>query len=130
MTPKDSLHHLRAEHEGALLVADALLNATAQTAPCLVEAFLEFFDDFSWEHLVSEEAQLLPTVDRVDPALAERVRAEHEQLRAEARLLRAGEPDAQRLQALGRLLRGHIRLEEGQLYPRFDAPPLPAAAAG
>ena len=57
MTPKDSLHHLRAEHEGALLVADALLNATAQTAPCLVEAFLEFFDDFSWEHLVSEEAR-------------------------------------------------------------------------
>ena len=90
-------------------------------------AFLEFFDDFSWEHLVSEEAELLPAVARVDPSLAERVRAEHEQLRAEARLLRAGAPDARRLQALGRLLRGHVRLEEGQLYPRFDASP-PAAA--
>lgn len=128
MTVGERLRDLRADHHGALLVADALVGASAQTAPGLAGAFLEFFDDFSWEHLVSEEAELLPAVARVDPSLAERVRAEHEQLRAEARLLRAGAPDARRLQALGHLLRGHVRLEEGQLYPRFDASP-PAAAA-
>ena len=130
MTPGDRLRGLRADHDGALLLADALIHASGQTAPGLAGAFLEFFDDFSWEHLVSEEAELLPAVDRVDPALAERVRGEHEQLRAAARLVRVGEPDARRLQALGRLRRGHVRLEEGQLYPRFDASPLPAAARG
>jgi iron-sulfur cluster repair protein YtfE (RIC family) len=77
-------------------------------------------------HLEREERVLLPLAREHAPALrelTERVRREHEQLRAQLEVL-ATVPEAElpaALDALGRLLESHIRFEERQWFQQLQA---------
>lgn len=122
MTPQEIVDRLRREHDDARVVAEALEGATADTAGGVAELFLEFFDDFSWDHFPTEEATLLPALPRDDDglALAERVRVEHAWLRVRAAALRkASDDDPGALRGLGVLLREHLELEESELFGRI-----------
>ena len=127
MTVGERLRDLRADHHGALLVADALVGASAQTAPGLVGAFLEFFDDFSWEHLVSEEAELLPAVARVDPSLASAYGPSTSSCAPRRGCCGPARPTRGASRRSGTCCAGTSASRRGSCYPRFDASP-PAAA--
>ena len=66
-------------------------------------------------HFAIEEQLLLPALESVgEGALAERMRADHDQLRG---LLDDPRPDNVVLSEFGALLRDHVRFEERELFP-------------
>lgn len=70
-------------------------------------------------HFAEEERLLLPVLGQAEPALAERLRAEHRALRALIERIGAG--DATALVPFAEDLTRHIRFEEREIYPVFEA---------
>jgi iron-sulfur cluster repair protein YtfE (RIC family) len=130
MRRSDALAPLSRDHHHALVVAQRLQRADAATAPAARDAFLDFWRADGRRHFEVEEEVLLPAFAPRDAAgedAVRRVLAEHEDVRARvAALERAGGADLEALQALGALLRDHVRHEERVLFPLIeDALPEP-----
>jgi len=109
------------EHHQALFVAMGLKRAEG---PEDGAAFLDYHEETGARHFEIEEAVLLPGWLAADPdaeaADAHRVLAEHLEIRTSAARIRAGEPAAEELRALGELLERHVRFEERELFPRIE----------
>lgn len=108
------------DHHAALVLARHATRAGAgEGSRSAQEVWAEVMMRFEQElnaHFELEERLLLPAVERVgEPALAERTRDEHAQLRR----LVTGVPGPleTRLSEFGALLRDHVRFEERVLFP-------------
>lgn len=126
-----SLRDLSGEHHAALSLARALMRDTPQelTAGLPPDPDARVREVRArWErdlapHFAVEERELLPLSDCGDAALrahATRIRTEHGQLRKLLGELSADDL-ADRGDALGRLLQGHVRFEEREWFPALEA---------
>ena len=110
------------DHHQALSVALQLKRAEDRTP---AEAFLDFFESDGTEHFRIEEEVLLPTWLAADPQadrmLAQRVAAEHLEIRTRALRLRDPTTAVDDLRALGELLEAHVRFEERELFPLIES---------
>jgi hemerythrin-like domain-containing protein len=117
---------LSEDHHHELVQARRLLDAAGGDSDARLRAGRAYVDVFfrdTVEHFRREEETVLPLYARqpgADAALLERLRREHMELHGLARALRAeaagGEVFAETLEALGSLLRAHVRLEERELF--------------
>ena len=85
---------------------------------------VEFFQANLVAHFRAEEEVLLPLMRTMVPAsaaLLDELLSQHEQLRQAIRKLEAGSGLAKLVFDLGDLLERHIRLEERELFPLFEA---------
>ncbi len=112
------------DHHQTLVIAQALKRALPETAAAARQAFSAFWHVSGREHLRLEEEVLLPAYavhgDAHHPVVA-RVLCEHVAIRRDADELRR-DPAAPvaALQALGRRLADHVRLEERELFPLIE----------
>lgn len=115
-----ALAALSRDHHHALDAALRLRRADEATLAEAVKHFQDFFASRGDRHFAVEEAVLLPAVPASDPewaALAERVVAEHADLRK-----RGGEiADVSAAHALGERLHDHVRFEERELFQVLEA---------
>lgn len=95
-----------------------LRRATAESAAAAREAFLAFWREGGETHFDVEEAVLLPALG--DRAVCRRVLADHAAIRDRAAALAASGGGPTALQALGRDLAEHVRLEERELFPLLE----------
>lgn len=132
-----SLQPLSREHHLALAQARAIrwaLSGREGTPREARASFLAVWKSLIAEHFVAEERWILPLVPR--PEDAERLRDEHERLRALVERLSEerpeAEPDLDLLRRLARALEEHIRWEERHLFPAIEAgvPPEELREAG
>ncbi|MFN0008239.1 MAG: hemerythrin domain-containing protein [Planctomycetota bacterium] len=132
-----ALRPLSREHHFALAEARAIRWALAGREGSPREArasFLSAWTNLIAEHFAAEERWILPLVPLREDA--ERLRAEHEQLRALVERLSIdgaeAEPDLALLSRLAQALEEHIRWEERHLFPAIEkeAPPENLRAAG
>lgn len=107
------------DHHQALEAALRLRRATAEDLEDAVQRFRDFWSGHGRRHLEIEEELVLPALegDEEWDGMADRVRREHEQLRAEAQSLGSVES----AHALGRLLNDHVRFEERELFELLEA---------
>lgn len=118
-----SLVPLSHDHHHGLVVARRLRRAACEDERLrAAEAFVRFVEGEGGDHFREEEEVLFPlVVASLDgsPELVEQATLDHIHLRTAAVRLRQaqGSPDAEALQALGRRLDAHIRLEERELFP-------------
>lgn len=125
-----SLVPLSEDHHHELVQARRLLAAAeagdAEARLAAADAWVRTFFETTVRHFRREEEELFPLYARhAGPTpLLERILAEHMELHGLARALRtavaAGEVDAERLLALGTLLREHVRLEERELFEEIQ----------
>ena len=111
---------LSRDHHRALEAALALRRATVDDLGEAVERFREFWTHHvQRRHFEVEEELLLPALagDEQWDAMAERVRREHQQIRAQAETVTTV-ADAH---ALGELLNDHVRFEERDQFPLLEA---------
>ena len=122
MKRSPALTPLSHDHHRALFVALQLKRAEDGSAFAVFE---EFLAGEGGTHFEIEESILLPgwldADPDADPEGAERVRAEHRELREAGRRFAATEPTAAELHELGELLDRHIRFEERELFPAIEA---------
>ena len=122
---------LSRDHHDGLVQAVRLRRAAAEgdASARLAAAgeFVEFFRDEERVHLRDEEEELFPLFLRhvpSEPALLREARVQHMQLEGFARKLgiavAAGSVERETLDAAGKLLDAHIRLEERQLFPLIE----------
>jgi len=114
------------DHHHELVQARRLLEAAGGDADGRLRAGASYVDVFfrdTVEHFRREEETVLPLYARqpsADAALLERIRREHMELHGLARALRAvvaaDDVSIETLEALGSLLRAHVRLEERELF--------------
>jgi hemerythrin-like domain-containing protein len=113
---------LSRDHHHALVVAQRLRQATADTKQQAIEAFLAFWDPEGQQHFRLEEDFLLPAYaahsDPRHPAVIE-VLLDHVMIRCDAARL-AEVTDLETLQVLGKRLADHVSLEEHELFPRIE----------
>ena len=135
-----ALRDLSADHQQGLVQARRLVQAGATAAadplPALQvgRAFLAFCDAEIRRHFRAEEEVLLPAFARYgDPAhpaivqmLVEHIRIRQGIADLEQQVARAA-PEPATMQALGELLRAHIRYEEATIFPLLETT-LPEAA--
>ncbi|MGH2976615.1 MAG: hemerythrin domain-containing protein [Solirubrobacterales bacterium] len=118
------LQSLSRDHHQALVVARRLKHVNDEEANAARAAFIEFWRRHGQLHFRIEEEVLLPGFARVggaeDPTVT-RVLREHAEIRLYALRLQGGEASVQVLRSLGELLTGHVRLEEGELFPAIEA---------
>jgi iron-sulfur cluster repair protein YtfE (RIC family) len=117
---------LSEDHHHELVQARRLLRAVDGDADKRLragEAYVEAFFTDTVEHFRREEETVFPLYARqpaANAALLERVLREHMELHGLARALRAevaaGDVSPETLDALGSLLRTHVRLEERELF--------------
>jgi hypothetical protein len=92
----------------------------------LVRAVSTFWSEHLVPHFAEEEALVVPALRAVAPALAERMRREHEALRALAEAVAgAAQPPAgpePALRAFADALAAHIRFEEREAFPAAERP--------
>ena len=119
MKRSPELAPLSRDHHVALERALRLRRATPADVEAAVAAFRAFFAADGERHFEQEERLLLPAVPARDAALAERVRAEHADIRTRAAEL-GTPPDVARARELGEALTAHVRFEERQLFPRLE----------
>jgi hemerythrin-like domain-containing protein len=117
------LQSLSRDHHQALVVARRLKRVEDEDAIAVRAAFLEFWRGHGQLHFRVEEEVLLPGFASAggaeDPAVA-RVLHEHAEIRPRALQLQGGTVSVQVQRALGELLAGHVRLEEGELFPAIE----------
>jgi hemerythrin-like domain-containing protein len=123
------LQPLSSEHHQALLVAFQLRKAVAghaetAGAPRDLDGMLALarrFEETVLSAHTSAEEDLLGRF--LSPSDLHRLREEHRQLHALLREARSGEPSVRRspLAAFAELLEQHVRWEERELFPRFEA---------
>ena len=131
MKRSEELSPLSRDHHQALFRAMGLKRATDAEPG---QRWLAFHDSDGERHFEVEESVLLPAwvaaTPDADRALAARVIAEHLELRAAARRLRAGESLAvTELHEIGALLERHVRFEERELFPVIERDLDPEALA-
>lgn len=126
-----SLHPLSHDHHHGLVQAHRLAKAVAkpqEEALQVVRAFLEFAHSELARHFRAEEEVLLPALS---PYLAvasdeqcQRLLQEHQQIWQQIGFLQAeiqqGELSAALLAGTAKLLEGHIRFEEREMFPRLE----------
>jgi hemerythrin-like domain-containing protein len=137
-----ALRALSSDHHQGLVQARRLVQAAQVTPagapaadlPATARAFLGFWNVHTRPHFREEEEVLLPAFARYgDPATPPvmRLLLEHVQIRRLVadlqRDLDAGQPLAATMQAIGELLRAHIRHEEDVVFPLIEQA-LPEAA--
>jgi hemerythrin-like domain-containing protein len=108
------------DHHQALEAALRLRRATDETLGDALERFREFWSHHTERrHFEVEEEVLLPALagDEEWDAMAERVRGEHERIRAGAESV--GTVDE--AHELGTLLNDHVRFEERQLFELLES---------
>jgi hemerythrin-like domain-containing protein len=127
------LQSLSRDHHQALVVARRLKRVNDEDAIAAQAAFLEFWRRHGQLHFRVEEEVLLPGFARAggaeDPAIA-RVLREHAEIRLRALQLQGGVPSVQVQHVLGELLAGHVRFEEGELFPAIEAALSPEQLSG
>lgn len=107
----------RDHHVGLSLARELRLAGEGRSDPIAAwSRFQQAWRDELADHFDEEERLLIPLTR--DPALADRLRHEHDALRAEAR---APQPDAAALARIGELLHDHIRWEEREYFPAVEA---------
>jgi hemerythrin-like domain-containing protein len=128
-----ALRDLSSDHHQGLVQARRLVRAVDAaagdpgTVAPVAHAFLLFWAEHTQPHFREEEEVLLPAFARYGDAAAPpvvRVLVEHVQLRRLvadlARQVAAGSPEPPTMQAVGDLLRAHIRYEEDVLFPLIE----------
>ena len=118
MKRSPELTPLSREHHTALARALGLRRAEPDTVADAVAAFREFFATKGERHFAKEEELLLPALGPGDEALADRLRAEHAEVR---RLAAELGDDVAAARELGELLNDHVRFEERELFPHLEA---------
>jgi hemerythrin-like domain-containing protein len=81
----------------------------------VLDEFRTFFREQSEPHFAAEERLLVP---ELPAALAERLLAEHRELRERVAALATA--TAEDLRALGELLTAHVRFEEREVFPHLE----------
>jgi hypothetical protein len=127
------LRDLSDDHHTALVLARRCRQWAKREEEALAGAGRELREAYATHlapHFEIEERHLLPGLDAIgEPALAERIRADHAALRA---LLAAPAFDRASLERFGRLLEAHVRFEEREAFEvaqlRLPAPVLRAIA--
>jgi iron-sulfur cluster repair protein YtfE (RIC family) len=116
-------------------VAEAPRSA-GHSAVATAEAFLGYYEEEMLGHMSDEEEALLPLAAPIGPEGAQRVVAEHEDIRDQAAVLRQALADGTdprpMMQALGDLLHDHVRFEERVFFEAIQAglPPSQMEAIG
>lgn len=115
------------DHHQALAVALRLKRATPEDGAAARQDFLDYSEKIGDLHFRIEEEILLPAWlaggggdDDEAAAMAARLAAEHLEIRAIARMLRAGRGAPDLLRELGALLDRHVRFEERELFPLIE----------
>jgi hemerythrin-like domain-containing protein len=125
------LQGLSRDHHQALVVARRLKHVDDEDAIAARAAFLEFWHRHGQLHFRVEEEVLLPGFADAggaeDPAIA---RVLHAEIRLRALQLHGGAASVQAERVLGELLAGHVRFEEGELFPAIEATLNPEQLSG
>jgi hemerythrin-like domain-containing protein len=120
-----ALLRLSHDHHDVLAQAVWLRRSIVGDAERLRTHFLAFWDEQAERHFALEEELLVPPCRRLGAdlaALAERMLAEHAELRTAVARIEAGESvDLAALHALGDRLKRHVRFEERELFPALEA---------
>ena len=124
MKRSEALAILSRDHHQALVVAQKLTHADADTATAARTRFLAYWNPDGRRHFQLEEELLLPAYAAYGDAhhpLVLRVLGDHVAIRAQANRLDA-QPDAtpDTLHELGTTLAAHVRLEERELFPIIE----------
>lgn len=117
-----ALAELSRDHHQALVVAQRLKRADAESVEEARAAFFEFWKREGADHFREEEEILLPAVARfTDPhqVVIARVLTEHVAIRSRAGEVAEG-ADVEALRALGGELERHVRHEERELFPLIE----------
>lgn len=111
---------LSREHHHALSLARRIL-AQAGEATALQALRAQVMQDMHelLAHFRAEEDSLLPAMAQHQPALAQRLDEEHRSLRDYLQRIEAGAWHC--LPAFARLLQQHVRFEEREFFPAFEA---------
>lgn len=125
MKRSEALAILSRDHHHALVVAQKLKRADAETAEAARAQFLGYWADEGRRHFQLEEELLLPAFASHGDArhpLVLRVLSDHVTIRSRATQLAATpEPTVTALHELGSELSAHVRLEERELFPVIEA---------
>lgn len=126
-----ALAPLSRDHHHALVIASALSRADRTTAASAAMLFADFILGHEARHFALEETLLLPALPAGEHArtLTERVLADHRYLRDAAQQIRLASAPAtpDQLRSVGARLRGHVQLEERELFPYLEQSLEPAA---
>lgn len=130
MKRSEALAILSRDHHHALVVAQKLKRADADTAEAARAQFLAYWADEGRRHFQLEEELLLPAYaghgDARHPLVLQ-VLSDHVTIRSRAAQLAAtAAPAVAALHQLGSELSAHVRLEERELFPLIEAA-IPAA---
>ena len=121
MKRAEELLHLSREHHGALVLAKRIAacppDTNARLAMC--EQVSARFQQELAPHFAEEEQTLLPLMRAAHPQAVQRTLDDHVTLRALAMRLALGDETA--LPAFGKCLAEHVRFEERELFPLFEA---------
>lgn len=129
MRRSEALTPLSRDHHQALETALRLRRATGETLDAALARLSSFWDGVGRRHFEIEEELLLPALsDERWLAMAERVRAEHEDIRGRAAALER-EPGVDAARELGARLNAHVRFEERELFAIVEATLSPAELA-
>jgi hypothetical protein len=118
-----ALAPLSRDHHHALVIAQRLRRATAETATETAEAFLSHWDAEEKLHFRLEEELLLPAYaahGECDHPAITRMLMDHILIRRDASRL-AGTPPLELLHDLGTRLADHVQLEEHEVFPLIEA---------
>lgn len=130
-----ALHALSQHHHFALIQSLFIRRARQQPVARrkaalrrMAEKFLQFWEKNGRLHFREEEEILLPAYARHVPLESDpdavRMLADHAAIRARieqlVELLKDDQPVEGALSELGRMLNGHVRLEENRLFPRIE----------
>ena len=114
---------LSRDHHHALVIAQRLRRATAETATETAGAFLSHWDAEEKLHFRLEEELLLPAYaahGECDHPAITRMLLDHMLIRRDAVRL-AGMPSLELLHDLGARLADHVQLEEHEVFPLIEA---------
>lgn len=124
MKRSEALAILSRDHHHALVVAQKLTRADAESAAAARDRFLEFWEQEGRRHFQIEEELLLPAFAAHGDArhpLVLQVLGDHVEIRAKAaRAAATSEPEVEALRLLGAELATHVRLEERELFPVIE----------
>lgn len=123
MKRSPELTPLSHSHHKGLFTAKQLRDA--ENLDAAAAALLEYWEAHGEGHFAIEEQVLLPAWLELDPnadvELAERVAAEHLELRVMVRRARRGDVSLEELRSCGDEISAHIRFEERELFPIIEA---------
>jgi hypothetical protein len=119
-----ALASLSRDHHHALMVAQRLRRCDSATAATARAAFLAYWTAHGRAHFHAEEDLLLPAYAAYGDAhhpLVLRALGDHREIRRRAdRVAGDTAADPAALEALGRRLAEHVRLEERKLFPLIE----------